>query len=394
MLIKNQKIKKQPVLANVLNNQHTWLEISKFAIEHNLAQYKKVIGNKILAPVIKANAYGHGLLEIARICQENLHVDWLCLTLLSDAIFLRSNSITKPILVFGPIDTNPAQAVNKNIEFVAYNCEMIEQLNTIGKAHNYIFGVHIKVDTGLSRIGRAPKNIIGFIKYCNTLPNIKITGVCTHLAESQKEDDCFIIQQKTVFDAIVHKLKDEQIHIPYKHISNTAATTRFSSDIYNFFRIGIGMYGLWPSKYIKSITLKQYPNFTLKPCLTWKARIMETKKVPTSSYIGYNRTYCANKDTIIAIVPVGYFDGYDLRFSNKACVRIKDSYAKIIGRVCMNHTVIDVTDISNVKIGNEVLLLGNYPKVSAYYFASLTGNDNVREILTKIFPHIPRIIVT
>jgi len=308
-------------------------------------------------------------------------------------LLLRQYGIGKPILVLGPIDTDITYAVNQNIEFVAYNKQIIEQLNSVGNKHNYIFGIHVKIDSGLSRIGIAPQKALTFIKYCNALPNIKVSGICTHLAEAQKENQCFTLQQISVFNTILKNMQKKHIKIPYKHVANTAATTIVPLNYCNFFRVGIGIYGLWPSEYVKKETQKKEPSFILKPCLAWKTRIIEVKKISAQSFVGYNRTHQVKRNSIVAILPVGYFDGYDMRFSDIACVRINDAYANIIGRVCMNHTIIDVTDIPNVNIGDEVILLGNDPKISAYYFATLTGNNNVREILTKIFPHIARIII-
>ncbi len=376
-----------------INNAHTWIEINKSAVLHNLAQYKKVIGNKFLAPVIKANAYGHGLQQIGAICEQSPDVDWLCITLLSDALTLREQGITKPILVLGPINADLADAAHKNIEFIAYNKQMVEDLNLIGKQHNYTFGIHIKIDTGLSRIGVAVDDAVSFINYCDTLSKIKVSGVCTHLAESNSKDQTFTLQQVDLFKIILDTLHEQSFDIPYIHLANTAATTRLSFDRCNFVRVGIGIYGLWPSEYVKQDTQQKYPWFTLKPCLTWKTRVMEVKEIPDQSYVGYNRTHQVERNTKIAIVPIGYFDGYDMRFSNIARIRIHDTYANIIGRVCMNHTIIDVTYVPDVKIGDEVILLGNYPEISPYYFATLTGNNNVREVLTKIFPHIPRAII-
>lgn len=373
---------------------YTWIEISKPALLHNLAQYKKFIGaHNMLAPVIKANAYGHGMQQVAHICQESPHVDWLCLALLSDALTLRKQGITKPIFVLGHIDSDPALAINQHIDLLVHDMHTAQALNKIGAEHNYIFNIHIKIDTGLSRLGILPEEAITYIEKMQQMPHIYINGIYSHLAESQREDDTFTQQQIEQFTRLLAQLNQENIHIPFKHIANTAASTRFFSDNYNFFRIGAGMYGLWPSETVKKITLEQYPTFCLKPVLTWKTRIMHIKKLKTGSFIGYNRTHRLAKDSTIAVLPVGYYDGYDIRYSNKGVVKIDTNYAPIIGRVCMNHTIVNISDIPDAQVGTEVILMSEDPKISPRHFAQLTGNNNVREVLTNIYPHIKRIIM-
>jgi alanine racemase len=373
---------------------YTWIEISKSALLHNLGHYKKFIGtHNLLAPVIKANAYGHGMQQIAQICQESPDVDWICVALLSDAIVFRTQNITKPIFVLGHIDVDPALAINKNIDLLVYDLHAAEQLNAVGMQHNYIFNIHIKIDTGLSRLGVLPHEAIPTIKKIKEMPYLAVQGIYSHLAESQMEDDTFTQQQLKQFNTLLVQLEKENIIIPFKHVANTAASTRFFSKHYNFFRIGAGMYGLWPSEVVKNITLTQSPNFTLRPAFTWKTRIMHIKKLKSKSYIGYNRTHQLTQDSTIAVLPIGYYDGYDIRYSNKGMVKIHDVYAPIIGRVCMNHTIININDIPNAHIGTEVTLMSNDPMISPHRFAQLTGNNNVREVLTNIYPHIKRIIV-
>lgn len=373
---------------------YTWIEVSKSALLHNLAQYKKFIGlHNILAPVIKANGYGHGLQHVASICQESPDVDWLCLALLSDALALRKQGITKPIFILGHIDVDPALAVNQNIDLLIHDMHTAQTLNTIGKAHKYTFNVHLKIDTGLSRLGILPEEAINCIKKIQHMSHITIRGIYSHLAESQLEDDTFTLQQLHTFNIILEQLKKEQIHIPLKHIANTAASTRFFSDTYNFFRIGAGMYGLWPSPIVKKITLERDPTFTLQPVLTWKTRVMHIKKLKAGSFVGYNRTHQLAQDSTIAVIPIGYYDGYDIRYSNKGVVKIHDTYAPIVGRVCMNHTIINVSNIPDTHVGTEVTLMSGDPEISPYRFAQFTGNNNVREVLTNIYPHIERIIV-
>ncbi|MFC1841687.1 alanine racemase [Candidatus Dependentiae bacterium] len=376
-----------------MGNWHTWVEISKSAIEHNLAQYQNIIGNNnVLAPVVKSNAYGHGIAEISYICKQSKNKMWFCVTNLGEAITLREGNVTNPILVLSYIEKDPELAALLNISVVAYDADTIKKLNTIGKKINKIFNIHIKVDTGLSRLGVDAHNAIELIKEAKNLENINIEGIWTHFAEAQAEDRTFTNKQNNIFYNLIKNIKKIGIKIPFIHSCNSSAIATVNLDHTNFFRIGIGLYGYWPSDYIKKISQKKYPDFNLKPSLTWKSKIFHIKHIPAGRFVGYNRTYQTKKDTTIAIIPVGYFDGYDRRLSNKGNVIINDQIAPILGIVCMNVLTVDVTNIKNTNIGDEVILVGNRPGIKVNEIAKLI-HVNPREITTNINPEIPRIIV-
>lgn len=376
-----------------VHQPYSWLEINQSAIKHNISQYKKIIDNNRLAVIIKGNAYGHGLIQMAHICQTNKTVDWLLVGNLSDALALRKNGITKQILVLGYIDEDIANAAHQNIDITIDNLIFAQQLNTIGQRQNRHFQVHLKIDTGLSRQGIFPNQALAFIKQILNFSHIHLNGIYSHCAESNKEDQRFTQQQRKKFIDLLHLLAANNIEIPYKHMTNSAAITALDhSSQYNFFRIGIGVYGLWPSQANKKATLSRYPNFTLKPALSWKTRIMCIKTIPEGSYISYNRTHQVKKKTKIGILPIGYYDGYDTRYSNKTSVLINNILAPVIGRVCMNMTIIDITSIPTAQVGDEVTLLGNNPNITAYDLAHAAGISNVREIITTINPSILRVV--
>lgn len=373
-------------------NNNSWIEIKKSAIEHNIEQYKKIIGNNILAPVIKGNAYGHGLIEIAHICQQNKNVEWLCVATLSEALELRKNKITKPILVLSCIGQNPEQAALQNISVVVYDIETINKLNAIGKNLGKSFNVHIKVDTGLSRLGVLPENTLEFIKQVKSCSNINIQGIWTHFAESHLENRAFTNQQFKKFEYVINKLEELKINIPLKHTCNSAGTSTINSNINNFFRLGIGFYGHLPSEYVEITTKKRNPDFYLKPILQWKTNIFAIKKVRANRFVGYDRTYQTKRDSVFAVLPIGYFDGYDRRLSNKGRVIINGHIAPVVGIVCMNVLTVDVTDLKNVKIGDQATLIGDMNGIRATELAKL-ANINPRELTTRINSKIPRIIV-
>lgn len=377
-----------------MNKPYTWIEINASAFTHNLALFKKIIGShRSLAAVIKGNAYGHDMHQIAQLCQTNEHVDWLCVALLSDALALRTAGIAKPIFVLGYIDGNFEQAVHQNIDMLLYDYQMAQELNAIGKEHNYIFNVHIKVDTGLSRLGIFPDQLVSFVQKIRALPFIHINGIYSHFAQPQTTDQEYTVRQLAHFNGALNQLAQIDARIPYIHIANSAATIRFDFDQCNMFRIGAGLYGIWASDIVKTSAQERYPDCNIKLVLNWKTRIISIKEVPDDISVGYIRTYQTKRVTRLAIIPVGYYDGYTLHYSNCGHVRVRNHYAPIVGRVCMNHTILDVTDIPEVSVGDEVLLVGDDPKVNVYTFAQLLGNNNPREVLTNISAHIPRFVV-
>ncbi len=367
----------------------TWLEISKSAINHNLAQYKRIIGKHILAPVIKGNAYGHGFASIGHICQENSNVDWLCVSFLSEALELRRLGITKPILVLSHIDSDPAQAINQDITFIVYDYPIAQYLDTLGKKYTYQFNVHIKIDTGLRRLGIIAHDALPIIEKISGMRYVKIKGLCTHFAESHKDDQTYTQHQLAQFKTILTHLQQQNMFIRFMHAYNSAATMFLTDGMFNFFRVGAGMYGLWPSAEIKNIMKTKNPDFTLKQSLTWKTSIIQIKEIPAASYIGYDRTYITTKPMRIAVIPIGYQDGYNTQLANNGQVMICNTYAPVIGRISMNMTTLDITNIPEAKVGDEVILLGNFPHIRVWDLAQQVGTTNPRNIVACINPTIP-----
>jgi alanine racemase len=356
----------------------TYLEINASAFNHNAAYYKNIIENhNKLAVVIKGNGYGHGLQQTAQLCQQNEHINYLLVMQLSEALSLQN--ISKPILVLGYSDVPIEYAIGKNIQFMIDNIEYAKKLHTIGKQHSYQFNVHIKVDTGLSRMGILASQAITFIKQLQTLDYINIIGICSHFSASDSNPE-FSAQQYAQFNDVIADLAINNITIPYIHMSNTAALSTIQyKDFFNFFRIGVGLYGLGHNR------------SHLKPVMTWKTHITHIKTVPANSYISYAGEFQTQRTTRIALLPIGYYDGYKFRFSNKTSVLINGALAPVIGRVAMNITIVDVTDIA-AHTDDEVILMGPYPEIGAHDLAKLGNITNVREILVGINPAFTRVI--
>jgi len=363
---------------NISPKPQTWLEINAEAFNHNVSYYKNIIGphNK-LAAVIKGNGYGHGLHQMAYLCEQNKSIDWICVAQLSEALALQN--ISKPVLVLNYSNASLTDALNKNIHFMVDHLEYAQTLNEFGKKHSYRFNVHVKIDSGLSRMGVVAENALPFIKQLQKLENIHISGIFSHFSASDTDPE-LTKKQQNKFNAILTTLRDNNIGIENIHMSNSATISNLDfPPQFNFFRAGSGLYGLGQDK------------AHLKPVMTWKTHIANIKTVPANSSVGYYGEYKTTKETRIAILPLGYYDGYQFRFSNTVSVIINDLPAPTIGRIAMNIIMVDVTDIT-AAIGDEVTLLGTYPNIGAHELAAYANIKNVREILVGINKDFERII--
>jgi alanine racemase len=377
-----------------MNNKYlTWLEISRSALKHNIDGYKAVLGDIKLAPVIKSNAYGHGATTIAELLENNHAVDFLCTVSLSEALSLRSHGIKKPIIVLNIIDADPSLSLKNYIALPVYNDQIAHQLNNLGEKNNTPISVHIEIDTGLSRTGFTDKDAYAFAKSLVTYKFLHIHGIFTHFANSESSDPTFMRLQLERFKKILmNKELFSNNWPPLVHTTCSAAIIADTNNHGTLARAGIGMYGLWPSQENKQNAQKNYQSMTLEPVLSWKTRILQLRTIPAGSFVGYDLTYTTKRETLVATLPVGYWDGYDRGLSNKGEVVIHGKKAPIIGRIAMNLMMVDCTDIPTAAIGDEVLLLGAYPGLTADDIACRLDTINY-EIVTRINPLLPRIIV-
>jgi len=374
----------------------TWIEINKNAFDHNIASLHTIAEHQKIAVVVKANAYGHGISEIAQLCQQNPHVHMLCTVSISEALHLRSIGITKPILVLGIFDRDPAYAIAQNIEFVIHDATTVQQLNAIAQNLQVQCKIHLKIDTGLSRLGIAPNDALAFVQFIQTLSHVQVYGICSHFAESPKEDITYTLHQYQQFHSVLETLKMQNIEIPYRHIANTSGSLSFDFPDTSLIRVGACAYGLIPSNATLQRVQAKHPDFSLQPALSWHARIMHIRTIPAGSAVGYDRRFTTNRTTKIAFLPIGYTDGYSKRLSNKSQVLIKKQnvLAPVIGRIAMNMTSIDVTDIPDIAVGDEVLILGDHPMINAIHLAELIESYNPREFTAGLSMAIRREITT
>lgn len=368
---------------------HTWVEIDKKAINHNLAQFKKIIGpDKLLMPVVKANAYGHGIIEVAKICDRNRGVGRICVVNDDEALQLVETKIKKPIMILSFYDLNDEHKmyslVKAGIIFPIYRLDQIKLLNKLGgKAHVKI-RVHLKVDCGTGRIGVLPDEAPTIAKKITTKKYLQLEGLWSHFASSES-DEVYTKKQHEIFQKTATEIEQRGIKIPIKHMACSASTVLFSLKQYSAARVGISTYGLHPSPNTKS-------KITLKPALSWHTRIIQVKTLPKGSKISYGGTYTAKAAIALAVLPVGYYDGYDRGMSNVAKVIIKGKLCPIRGRICMNLCMADITNIKGVKAGDMATLIGKsgQARVSAEDLATWSNTINY-EIVDRINPTIPRI---
>ncbi len=369
----------------------SWVEIDTTAIKHNLTQARKVIGKKIkLMAVVKSNAYGHGIQEIAVIASQH-EAAWLGTDSLTEALLLRQKGIKTPILVMGYVlKQNLLQAAQQNISVVAYNQDTIKQLGALKIPSK----IHLKIETGTMRQGIYLKDLPLFIKFIQKYPQIQIEGAYTHFANIEDTTDhSFAKKQLGTFQQALKVIHSFGIR-PLAHAACSAALILYPETHFDMVRLGLSMYGYWssPQTFVSAKNLKR--NITLKPGLAWKTRIAQIKIVKGGTPIGYGLTEKVSQDTKIAILPVGYWDGYDRKLSSIGNVLIAGTRCKVVGRVCMNMMMVNINHLNNIKVEDEVVLLGKQGKevIAPEEIAQKIGTINY-EIITRINPLVPRVYI-
>lgn len=323
-----------------------WIEIELSSILNNLLEIKKITHSKMLA-VIKADAYGHGAIPVSKKIKD--FVDMFGVFSLSEAISLRENGIKARILLLGPtLKNNIKEIINYNLTPSISTKGEIEALSK----SPFRLKVHIKIDTGMGRLGIPYEEAADFIKDVILIPNIEVEGIFSHLATAYLKDKTYTKEQFRRFSYVVNKLKEENIEIPLKHIANSAAILDCPDMHLDMVRPGILLYGLWPSDQVNK-------RISIKPAMSFKTRIISIKRLKPSSSISYGQTYITEKESLIGVIPVGYSHGLRRALSNKGYVLVKGKRAKIVGTICMDMTMIDLSEIPNPCIGDEVCIFGS-----------------------------------
>lgn len=371
---------------------NSWIELDGRILSYNITTIKNLVGDTKIAAVIKANGYGHGLKELGSFYDRHDAIAMLCTFSLREALVLRSHGVHKDILVLGAVDDAIEEAIDKNICVPLYDIEQAYAYHAVAARLGTALRAHIKIDTGLSRLGFLADEALSSIKKIAQLPYLKCEGIFSHCAESDLQDDSFTRLQIERLTAVINQCAHEDIRFKHAHIANSSAMIRYAgSDIlapYTTVRVGGSLLGLL-KPYIQSIISN---DVSLRPLFTWKARCMQIKRIPAGSYVSYARTYQTEKDSLIGIVPVGYSDGIDRYFSNRGFVLVKGKKAPILGRVCMNALIVDLSALDHVTLADEVILVGNYPGLTPDDLAAALDTINY-EVLTRINQDIPRIMV-
>lgn len=366
----------------------TWIEISKSTIRKNYQTFRRIIGKKPkLLAVVKSNAYGHELMGFAK-TMAALGADFIGVDSITEARTLREEGINTPLLVQGY--TLPALfklAAHKNITLTISTLESLKQLFKL----NQHLEIHLKIETGMNRQGLMPDDLTSALTLLQANNKIKLTGVYTHLASAKKPDTSHDTEKQLAkFKEAVELVKSFGFK-PIVHACATAGTLNYPEAHFDMVRIGIGLYGLWPSKETQNAHQKK---ISLYPALTWKALVSEIKWVEKGGKVGYDYTEMLTRRTRLAVIPLGYWHGYWRAFSGKAHVLIRGKRCKVMGRVSMDMIVVDVTDVKGVKVGDTAVLLGRQGKenITAEELAGLANTTNY-EIVTRLNPLIKKIYI-
>ncbi len=384
-------------------NSHTfrtWIEIDRKALRHNVGEFFRLIPEHTrLMAVIKSNAYGHGLMTTA---EELLkmkyfaHRGWFGVDSIVEALRLRREGIGNPILVFG--FTLPGRIEEAARERISISISHFDALDAVARMAVRP-AIHLKLDTGMHRQGFLSHDVSRLIRALKK-QKINPEGVFTHFAAAKDVAyPTYTFAQLTDFHAGVEQMNIAGFSPFIRHAAATGGTLLFPDSHLDMVRIGIGLYGYWPSEEAKSARRKAQDKdkkmqIKLRPALTWKTVISEIKRIPQDSFVGYDLTERVHRATTIAVVPIGYWHGYDRGFSGIGYMLVRGHRARVLGRVSMDMTVIDVTDIPNARSGDEVVVVGTQGKqtVSAEDLGRTIGTS-AYEVLTRINPLIKRIVI-
>lgn len=333
----------------------SWAEIDLGAIADNVAAIRGLIGEKTrLMAVVKANAYGHGAEPVARRALA-AGADYLGVACLEEALELRAAGIAAPIQVIGYVPAGGfEQAMAEDIELTVFSEETAAVLSACARRTGRPAVIHIKLDTGMGRIGFGPaeEGLAAVLKIA-ALPGIEIKGLFSHLATADEADKGFAYRQVAAFEQFADRLAARGLSVSLKHIANSAAIMELPSAHMDMVRAGIILYGLYPSAAVDHTAV------LLKPAMRFKSRIVQLKAVAAGTPVSYGRTYVSPQPRVIATAPVGYADGYSRRLSNRGRAVVGGQVVPVVGRVCMDQTMFDVTDVPAARVGDEVILFGD-----------------------------------
>ena len=376
-------------------NPCQWIEISASALESNLLEIREIVDDAAgIVAIVKANAYGHGLEQVAPLAIRQ--ADWLGVHTADEARCIRRLGIESPVLIMGFVTPTELHDLDPDVHVLVSSEEVIQSLGNYRRMSGISLPIHLKIDTGAKRQGVAPA-FVPRLCTAAAVEGLEVVGAATHFAniEDTLEHD-FARHQISLFgdglDAVRRELGNNP---PYIHAACSAATLLFRETDFTLVRVGISMYGHWPSRETKLTWKLDHGNdgLELRPALTWKTVVGQIQPVDTGETVGYGRTWTALRPTALAVLPVGYADGYPRSLGGRSRVLLRGREAPVVGRVCMNIMMVDVTDIPEVAVGEEVVLIGRQgtAEITAEELARLSETINY-ELLARLSPAIPRTI--
>ena len=369
-----------------LNGYLTWAEIDLKAIARNVQAVKKRLDPTVgVMAVVKANAYGHGAVEVARAALA-AGAEWLAVNRVEEGVALRQAGIEARTLVLGYCP--PGQAglvVEHNITPAVTTLDTAEALAERAQKLNREFVIHVKIDTGMGRLGLLPEEAVDFVGALAEFSGLKIEGVFSHLATADDPDPSFSRRQLQVYQDVTQALEAAGIEIPLHHLANSAAGLQLPETNHHLVRLGVAMYGLTPS-------IKLDLPVELRPAMTLKTRVARLRVLPAGAAVGYGRTFVAPEPTAVALAPVGYGDGYPRLCSNRGEMLVRGQRARVIGAVSMDQTSLDVSGIDDVSQDDEIVVFGRQgeAEISAEDVARWAETINY-EIVTRLAARVPRI---
>ncbi|MBI5643477.1 MAG: alanine racemase [Deltaproteobacteria bacterium] len=358
------------------------------ALKFNYAELeKKISGTTRIMAVVKANAYGHGDVEAAR-AFESAGCRFFGVATVEEGVKIRVGGIISPVIVLGGIYQGQ---IKETFEFdltpVVFDIEIARAINSFALQQGLIKKVHVKIDTGMGRIGLMPKEIEGFFREFKTLSNLKAEAVLSHFVEAESPDKEFTKRQLELFLKTVEQIKGMGVTPEFIDMANSAAAVDYAPSHLNLIRPGIMLYGSYPAKHFND-------KIPLKPALELKTRILHIKTIAAGSSVSYGRRFTAKRESVIATLPIGYGDGLPRKLTGTGEVLIRGKRAPIAGTVCMDLTMCDVTDIPGVAKGDEAVIIGRQGKeeIRAEEIAEKAGTISY-EIFCNISPRVPRIYI-
>ena len=373
----------------------SWVEIDRGRLESNLAAIRSVIDSKsAMMIVVKANAYGHGLEEVAPIVAPR--ADWLGVNTLEEALALARLRIEKPIAILGY--TPPARShevVEHGFRQVVFRLDVARGLSEAARGARSTVRVHIKVETGTNRLGIPVSDLEGFLIEIRKLPGLEVEGLYTHFANIEDTlDPSFAQLQLQRFREGIEIAERVGVTARFVHAGATAGVLLYPGTHFSMVRVGIGAYGVWPSRETRLAARERGKEINLQPVLAWKARVAQVKDVTAGEFIGYGLTYQARRPMRVAVIPIGYYDGLDRRLSNTGRALVRGQPAPIVGRVAMNMIVLDVT-ATDAAEDEEAVFIGRQgdAEIRVEELAEKSGTISY-ETLARIHPSLPRRVVT